>query len=78
VSHENLVIVPNPSSGFIELQIPNPSTEFSLNIMDGTGRKILTEQNTISLNLAGFANGFYMVEYRSAEKVLRTKLLIKR
>ncbi|MBL7915433.1 MAG: carboxylesterase family protein [Bacteroidia bacterium] len=78
VSHENLVIVPNPSSGFIELQIPNPSTEFSLNIMDGTGRKILTEQNTISLNLAGFANGFYMVEFRSSEKVLRTKLLIKR
>ncbi len=78
VSHENLVIVPNPSSGFIELQIPNQSTEFSLKIMDGSGRKILTEQNIISLNLAGFSNGFYMVEYRSAEKVLRTKLLIKR
>jgi len=78
LSHENLIIFPNPTSGFIQLQIPAPSTEFVVTVMDATGKEILRKNNTAAIDLTAIANGFYMIKYRSAEKVLRTKLLIKR
>ncbi len=71
---------PNPSTGNIELLLPEASTQMNISIYDLSGRIVFetvkSGQTTVSLDLSGLANGLYQIRLVSGDKTFTDKLII--
>ncbi|MBN2663305.1 MAG: T9SS type A sorting domain-containing protein, partial [Bacteroidales bacterium] len=76
ISLINISLYPNPSTGIFTIQ---NATGFDIVISDVNGKIILTKKldnNTSTINLSGYANGIYFIEF-SNKDVVKTMKLIK-
>jgi len=72
----SFVIYPNPTSDVLNVDVGNWDDNFQMRIIDGAGKSILngTFKNRTSLDISGYAQGFYFVEIKFGNQVSRTKL----
>ncbi len=75
-------IYPNPASDHIEIFFEEkPNEPFSIEIVDGLGKEIYsenyTDRNSITIKTECFSKGFYFLTIRSQEKKETQKIIIK-
>jgi Secretion system C-terminal sorting domain len=73
---------PNPSSGFIEINL-SEQMEGNLEIINNEGQSILSKRiavtdSKIELNLSDFADGFYMLLLKTAKGISAKKMIISK
>jgi hypothetical protein len=75
-------LFPNPTSGIVNLELTPALTSNSiLNIYNETGaivRTLTLKPNQHQLSLAELNDGIYFVEIRSGDRILKSKLIIRR
>jgi hypothetical protein len=86
-SFASMTIFPNPSYGKTTISIDvKRAGDFEIFLRDISGKKIMKEvslgkisegQKDVEMDLTSFANGFYIVELKSAEGSVYRKLLIQ-
>lgn len=83
LGEEALTLHPNPSSGLIKVRLPEAlSTDAIVTVIDMTGRQV-TQQNVagtndeISVDLSNVAQGMYILQVQSGDKVARKRVIIK-
>jgi hypothetical protein len=82
ILQSNLVVFPNPSTGLFNLQVPASTRNYSVEVMDLTGK--LVKQQTVTnnagttqLNLNGTAKGIYILKIASEGNVATRKLIVE-
>ncbi|MFC5271458.1 T9SS type A sorting domain-containing protein [Adhaeribacter terreus] len=82
ILQSNVVVFPNPSNGLFNLKVPTTTRNFSVEVMDLTGK--LVKQQTVTnnsgstqLNLNGTAKGIYILKIASEGNVATRKLIIE-
>jgi pimeloyl-ACP methyl ester carboxylesterase len=72
-ANPQILIFPNPTNGKFNVGGANFTPDCSVTVRDLTGRKILTQAATESINITGYASGVYMVvvDYQGARAVLK-------
>lgn len=73
---DKLVVSPNPSNGFIKVQLySNISEQVPLNVFDATGRTLFTEKkfvnkgwNQFEFDFSSFASGMYYMQVANAAR----------
>ncbi|MBK0404381.1 T9SS type A sorting domain-containing protein [Adhaeribacter sp. BT258] len=82
ILQSNLVVFPNPSNGLFNLKVPATTRNYSVEVMDLTGK--LVKQQTVTnnagtsqLNLNGTAKGIYILKIASEGNVATRKLIVE-
>ncbi|MBK0404887.1 T9SS type A sorting domain-containing protein, partial [Adhaeribacter sp. BT258] len=82
ILQSNLVVFPNPSTGLFNLKVPVTTRNYSVEVMDLTGK--LVKQQTVTnntgttqLNLNGTAKGIYILKIASEGNVATRKLIVE-
>lgn len=71
-------LFPNPSAGFVNVQT-DYHANYIIKVYDLGGRELLTKTNALSLDLANFEAGIYLVNiYDENHQVLKTAKIVKR
>jgi hypothetical protein len=71
-------IYPNPSSAKFILELNNPEKYSVLRIYDITGKVIFNDaikEEKTEVDLSSFANGIYLLQVSSGEKLISKKLV---
>lgn len=76
-------LFPNPSSGQISLDIPDPKALQNIIITNLTGKELKTiappyEQASLKLNLTDFKNGMYLIRFTEKERYVVRRFVIKK
>jgi hypothetical protein len=79
-------VYPNPASTRLNVNLNNDKDEtITAQMFDITGRMVLSEtkdlvngENSLQFNTANFINGMYILELRTAEKFMNTKIVISK
>ncbi len=73
LDHENpvnvLSISPNPADDFIRLEGPNVGTDFTVEVFDFLGHKVISENNSLKLVVKQLAGGVFQTVIRQEGKV---------
>ncbi|MFC5271462.1 T9SS type A sorting domain-containing protein [Adhaeribacter terreus] len=82
ILQSNVVVFPNPSNGLFNLKVPTTTRNYSVEVMDLTGKlvKLQTVTNnagTTQLNLNGTAKGIYILKIASEGNVATRKLIVE-
>jgi hypothetical protein len=73
---DNVISVyPNPTSG--ALTINSPSAISGINVYDISGRKILSANNTKSVNLSGNTSGIYFIQIQTEAGSVTKKIVVE-
>ncbi|MFC5270636.1 T9SS type A sorting domain-containing protein [Adhaeribacter terreus] len=82
ILQSNVVVFPNPSNGLFNLKVPTTTRNYSVEVMDLTGK--LVKQQTVTnnagttqLNLNGTAKGIYILKIASEGNVATRKLIVE-
>ncbi|MBK0404380.1 T9SS type A sorting domain-containing protein [Adhaeribacter sp. BT258] len=82
ILQSNVVVFPNPSTGLFNLKVPATTRNYSVEVMDLTGK--LVKQQTVTnnagtsqLNLNGTAKGIYILKIASEGNVATRKLIVE-
>ncbi|MBK0404924.1 T9SS type A sorting domain-containing protein [Adhaeribacter sp. BT258] len=82
ILQSNVVVFPNPSNGLFNLKVPVTTRNYSVEVMDLTGK--LVKQQTVTnnagttqLNLNGTAKGIYILKIASEGNVATRKLIVE-
>ena len=67
-------VVPNPSSDFIKVKLPNFQKIDDIEIFDVSGRLVFKSPNKY-VNVSSFKNGIYIINVRSDNKSFQTKFI---
>ena len=67
-------VVPNPSSDFIKVKLPNFQKIDDIEIFDVSGRLVFKSPNKF-VNISSFKNGIYIINVRSDNKSFQTKFI---
>lgn len=78
------VVYPNPASTKVMVSLMNDREEtLTAQLLDVTGRVVMSEtktvtngENNLEFNTANVINGMYVLELRTAEKYLNTKIIV--
>ncbi|MBK0404382.1 T9SS type A sorting domain-containing protein [Adhaeribacter sp. BT258] len=82
ILQSNVVVFPNPSNGLFNLKVPATTRNYSVEVMDLTG-KLIKQQTvtnnagTTQLNLNGTAKGIYILKIASEGNVATRKLIVE-
>lgn len=75
-----LSVFPNPSSNFTTVQLHQYFDDFDLEVLDLSGKIILTKKNLTGnqaeVNTAGLQNGIYIIRAESGEKMISMGKLV--
>ncbi len=76
---EAIALFPNPSTGFVELQLEETIQEYTVQVFDYTGRLVHQVSNTNQLELGHLPKGMYQVAVTSeeAETIAFQKLILQ-
>jgi hypothetical protein len=73
---DQAIAFPNPSSGLIHFRPGDYAKDARVMIFDAYGRLVhATKGIPISLDLSGYAEGMFIIEIRSADKMVRERLI---
>ena len=76
---ENIItdisVFPNPSSDFISIKTNGYETFNHIEVIDNTGRKVLTVSNSNKLDIRALNNGLYFLIAKSNEKVFSSRFI---
>lgn len=72
----DLQIFPNPSSGFVNIQVPNEGVDRII-VLDLKGIVILEKFGSNSIDLSSLSDGYYILQITSAEFTATKKVLIQ-
>ena len=67
-------VVPNPSSDFIKIKLPDFQKIDDMEIFDVSGRLVFKSPNKF-VNISSFKNGIYIINIRSDNKSFQTKFI---
>ncbi|MCG9910609.1 MAG: T9SS type A sorting domain-containing protein [Flavobacteriales bacterium] len=81
---ENIVdafnLYPNPANEFVQVNIPDVYSEGQIRVMDVTGKLVFEKylnEKTLSINLAEFPSGLYIVQLNKGELSASMRLIKK-
>lgn len=75
----SVLIYPNPSQGIFEISIEGNQEDWELEVYDLTGRKIMHQSETKSLNISAFHSGIYQLILRnSTNNQMVSKKIVKK
>jgi hypothetical protein len=72
----SLLVFPNPTSDFIQIQFKEPLNEWTSTIYNTVGQTISKSENNTSLNLSNLTNGNYILEIQSQSTIVRKKIIV--
>jgi hypothetical protein len=78
----NLILMPNPTSGIINLMLNNAEKNTRVSILDATGKIVLEEtiygsqEINHALDLSAFAQGVYTVRVVSGSEIMNRKIIL--
>jgi len=75
---EGIKIYPNPAKDILHLETPKSIKDFSLEIMDMSGKLISTHENETTINIANLPNGVYMGVIKSGEENVSHKIIVRK
>ncbi|MCH8317365.1 MAG: PKD domain-containing protein, partial [Bacteroidetes bacterium] len=68
---KQIIIYPNPVSNILYIQLKDLSKQVQINVFDVVGRRILKKEiineKEISIDLSGFEEGTYLIEFRMGD-----------
>ena len=76
LTESNIVIYPNPSNNFIDIE--TTLIDYSLSVFDIMGKLILKEnviQNKARINISNFSNGIYFLQLASGDSIISKKFI---
>jgi subtilisin-like proprotein convertase family protein len=78
-----IVIYPNPSDGLVYVEFEDPGIDYSLTVVDASGRKvvytsIITPDKRVQLNLSVLATGTYFIRLTSEKEQIIKPVIITR
>lgn len=76
ISTDQITIYPNPTSSIVNIETAFDS-EFSVAIMDRTGRLALEVKNQYELDVSGLSAGIYALQITSGTEVYSHKLIVE-
>ena len=80
IEAEGFSIVPNPSNGFIQIEIPTVSNNYTISAFSITGQQEWFAEGDYlketQLDLTDLASGLYILEIRTADKLYREKVVL--
>ena len=76
ISTDQITIYPNPTSSIVNIETAFDS-EFSVAIMDRTGRLALEVKNQYELDVSGLSAGIYALQITSGTEVYSHKLVVE-
>ena len=68
----NLIVFPNPTADLLQLQLPQPQSNFTVKIFSTTGQCCLVFQNETTFSVAGLPAGMYVAELETESGIFRT------
>ena len=77
---EKIIITPNPASENITIQLTNGVNQGVLSIFDMSGNNTYKKQitdNRSTINISSLEKGLYIVQIKTKNKIIQTKLAIK-
>jgi hypothetical protein len=79
-SGEDLIVIPNPSTGLFTINIPNFSGKIDLQVFDVSGRIILEESDSFitgekNIDLSNCLSGMYIIKINSFEFTYSQKII---
>ncbi len=78
--NSSVLVYPNPSKGIVNIELTSVHPSFKVSITDITGKEYNTYElpsNTIQkIDLSGFQNGLYFIQFTDGNKVYSQKLII--
>ncbi|MFC5270637.1 T9SS type A sorting domain-containing protein [Adhaeribacter terreus] len=82
ILQSNVVVFPNPSNGLFNLKVPTTTRNYSVEVMDLTGKlvkqqTVTNNSGTTQLNLNGTAKGIYILKIASEGNVATRKLIVE-
>jgi PKD repeat protein len=81
-TESNFIVYPNPTNGYVTLEISNPSkNDLELEIMDMTGQLVYSEKFSSyfirkKIDMSKFAVGIYTIRLSSAKDIKTQKLIL--
>ena len=76
---EEFVVYPNPASEFVKVVAPAWAEDYTVNIYDAVGRKVIsaepTEYSAVFIDIRTLENGVYVAEIRSQKQLLLQRKL---
>ena len=78
-SDSNWKLSPNPSSGFIAISNNNIQNDFTVEVFDVIGNKMMHQENATQLDLSSLSNGCYMINIENANgAIFHSKILLNK
>lgn len=71
-------IYPNPTTGFLNIEVPENSGELDIKVFNQTGTCILETRSSQFIDLSGFSNGIYYVRIQTRQKVATLRMSLIR
>jgi N-acetylneuraminic acid mutarotase len=83
MSSDKLVSYPNPSTGWIRIQMPLTSSGVvSCNLYDLMGKEVLSQTigstSVIDMDLSALSNGTYLLVTRSGDRIIQERVILQR
>ncbi len=75
VSSDNISIFPNPTFGIVNIN--TSFNNYTLEITDVTGKKLLSENNVKTIDMSEFVSGIYFIKINTDDKIYVQKIIKK-
>ncbi|WP_184187541.1 M28 family peptidase [Chryseobacterium defluvii] len=75
---ESIKVYPNPAKDILNVEIPERSKDFNIEITDMSGRSLLNVENQEKIDISGLANGTYMCIIRLNDESVTRKIIIEK
>ena len=75
INETGLLVYPNPTDGWINLQVLLPNEPLSICLYDAMGRRLISAINSLQVDLSPFPAGIYLLTMEQKGYVWRSKIL---
>ncbi len=73
----DLIIFPNPTNNWVQLLLPNPTQEFSIEVYSDLGQSLVNTTDNTTIDISNFTSGIYLLRLKQAN-IIWTKRIVKK
>ncbi len=73
--NRELAIFPNPANNLINVKLPYPEQNYSIEVYSVFGQLILQTSSETVINIVGFTNGIYLLRVKQENKIWNNKVI---
>ncbi len=73
----NFKVFPNPSQDIIQVNIPNPNQNFSIEVYSAFGQLLLKTNDKTIIDISNFTHGIYIITVKQDDKIWTRKIVKK-